>query len=257
MGGQLALDPASEAKRLTAFIAKTVDRAKAAGVVVGLSGGVDSSVVCALCSRALGPERVTAALMPSSSTPATDMRDAAGLASILGVRKLTVEVDPIVRALTSAVPVEGTKMARANAQARARMLVLYYVANAERLLVAGTGDRSELEIGFFTKFGDGAVDFLPIGRLYKTQVRALAEYLGLPKRVSEKPSSPRLWPGHRAIDEIPVDYDRLDLVLHGLLDLKKTPSSVARAAGVAEEVVDDVLRMIRKSAHKRAGPPLP
>jgi NAD+ synthase len=135
------------------------------------------------------------------------------------------------------------------------MTLLYYYANSLGYLVAGTGDRSELAIGFFTKFGDGGADFLPIAHLFKTQVRQLAAYLGLPKGVVGKPASPQLWPGHRATDEIPADYERLDLVLHDLYDLKKTPSAAAKDAGVPRSVVDRVLEMHAKSEHKRAPAP--
>jgi NAD+ synthase len=150
---------------------------------------------------------------------------------------------------------EGAKLADANLQARTRMVLLYYFANTMGYLVAGTGDRSEEEIGFFTKYGDGGVDFLPIAHLYKTQVRFLARRLGLPRKIAEKPASPQLWPGHKATDEIPVDYDKLDLVLSALFDLKLKPREAAARAGVPPSVVERTLEMHRRSAHKRTVPP--
>jgi NAD+ synthase len=148
------------------------------------------------------------------------------------------------------------KIPKANVKARVRMIINYYVGNSLNMLVAGTGDRSEDTIGFFTKYGDGGVDFLPIAHLYKTQVRALGAHLGLPERVVWKPSSPQLWPGHKAADEIPVDYDKLDLILSGLLDKKLTPAEVAKATGVQLKVVEDVIKRHRASAHKRNYPPM-
>jgi len=140
-------------------------------------------------------------------------------------------------------------------EARVRMVLDYYWANTLGYLVAGTGDRSEGLLGYYSKFGDGGVDFLPIAHLYKTQVRALGAYLGLPKRVVEKPASPQLWPGQRALDEIPADYDKLDVVLHHLFDLKSKPRVAATRGGVAASVVNKVLEMHKRTEHKRALPP--
>jgi NAD+ synthase len=251
----LDFDEAAEARRISSFIRRTVKRAGARGVVVGLSGGVDSSVVCALCVRALGKDRVLGVLMPSGSTPAEDVSDATSLASSLGVRAREVAVGEVVRALKSSAGMKGSRLAEANLQARARMVVLYFHANTLGLLVAGTGDKSEIEVGFFTKYGDGGVDFLPIGHLYKTQVRALGRHLGLPKRIFEKPASPQLWPGHQATDELPADYDRLDLVLHYLFDEGLSATDAARRAGVDGGVAVRALEMNRLSAHKRVSPP--
>ena len=122
-------------------------------------------------------------------------------------------------------------------------------------LVAGTGDRSEILIGFYTKYGDGGVDFLPIAHLFKTQVRELGAQLGLPRNIVAKPSSPQLWPGHRATDEIPADYDKLDLVLHHVFDRRASARTAAAKAGVERSVVDEVLDMHRRSEHKRSLPP--
>jgi NAD+ synthase len=120
-------------------------------------------------------------------------------------------------------PIAGSKIAEANVKARARMMICYFFANSFNMPVAGTGDRSEDLIGYFTKHGDGGVNFLPIAHLYNTQVRALGAHLGLPERIVTKPSSPQLWPGHLATDEIPLGYEKLDLVLHLLFDLKPPP----------------------------------
>ena len=142
----------------------------------------------------------------------------------------------------------------ANLRSRIRMVVLYYFANLYDYLVAGTGDRSEDLIGYFTKYGDGGVDFLPISHLYKTQVRKLAEFLGVPKNIAYKPSSPQLYPGHRATDEIPLDYDRLDTVEKMLFDDKLDPVQVSAKSGVEIEVVKEVLRRYDLTGHKRVYP---
>jgi NAD+ synthase len=251
----LTLDEPTEEEKIISFVRKTVGAARAHGVVLGLSGGIDSAVVCALCAEALGEKKVLGILMPSDSTPPQDEADARTLASLLGIRTKEVAISNVVGELLAGVKVKGTKLARANLQARARMTILYFYANTLGLLVAGTGDRSEVEIGFFTKYGDGGADFLPIAHLYKTQVRRLASHLGVLPSIVRKPSSPQLWLGHKATDELPADYDRLDLVLYYLLDERLTVGEAASKAGVRREVGGKVLEMIRSSAHKRALPP--
>ena len=255
MESPLAFDEAAEERRIIAFIKKTVAQAGATGVVVGLSGGVDSSVVCALCTRALGRERVLGILMPSAITPQADLSDARTLASSLGIGTKEVRIDRVVEKLQSVLGADGSKIARANLQARTRMTILYFYANTLGRLVAGTGDRSEILVGFYTKYGDGGVDFLPIGHLYKTQVRSLGKHLGVQKRILEKPPSPQLWPGHKATDELPADYDVLDLVLHYLFDWGIPAAKAASRAGADAGVARRAAEMNRRTAHKRAQPP--
>jgi NAD+ synthase len=238
------------------FIEKVIGDAGSNGVVVGLSGGIDSAVVGALCVRALGRERVVALLMPSEFTPSEDLEDAKGLAASWGVRTHLIPITSLALQLSSSVDIEGDKIARGNAQARIRMMISYYYANSLKLLVAGTGDRSEDLEGFFTKFGDGGVDFLPIAHLYKTQVRGLGMHIGIPPRIVNKAPSPRLWPGHLASDELPVDYGTLDLILYCLHDIKMPPDITAKEVGVERNVVEAVIKMNRESTHKRAYPPM-
>ena len=134
------------------------------------------------------------------------------------------------------------------------MSSLYFVANLRNLLVAGTGDRSEDLIGYFTKYGDGGVDFLPIAHLYKSQVKQLGRYLGIPDRIVDKPSSPNLWDGHKATDEIPLDYDALDRVLVCLFDLHVPPEEVGRGLGIEDAKIREILSRHRSSEHKRTYP---
>jgi len=251
----LRFSAAREQVRICAFVKDLVKKANAKGVVVGISGGVGSAVVAAICVKALGKKRVLGLLLPSDTTPGEDMADARRLATKLGIRTVEVGISPIVEALLGTVGIEGSRIGKANVQARARMMILYFFANSEDLLVAGTGDRSEIEIGFFTKYGDGGVDFLPIGHLYKTQVRELGDSLDIPRSIIGKPSSPGLWPGHRAIEEIPVEYDKLDTILVQLLDEGSTRRRAAERTGVAMEIVDKVMKMRRKTIHKRNLPP--
>lgn len=256
----LKLDLGGTTDEIVEFIRKMVEDAKAAGVVVGLSGGVDSSVVVALCVRALGEERVLGVLMPTAFTPSQDVEDARELAELLRIRTELVNIQDIGEAFFRGLRCDRNdpkqRIPMANIRARIRMVIPYYYANLKNYLVAGTGDRSEDLIGYFTKYGDGGVDFLPISHLYKTQVRWLAEYLGIPEKIAYKPSSPQLYPGHKATDEIPVDYDVLDLVLYGLFDLKMPCDEIASQLKIPINLVRGVKKRFEGSKHKRAYPPM-
>lgn len=244
---------------ISTFIRGKVEGARMRGVVLGLSGGVDSSLVAALCVHALGRERVLGVLMPTSFTPPGDIEDARSLAGQLGIRTIEVNIEPICQAFFIELACKGDdeslRKPMANVRARCRMVVLYYLANLECLLVVGTGDRSEAMIGYFTKYGDGGVDIQPIAHLYKTQVRRLVEYLGIPRHIAYKPSSPQLYPGHKASDELPLAYEVLDLVLVGLFDKGLLSSEVCKLTGVPIDIVEHVLRMVYESQHKREPPP--
>lgn len=249
------LDLEKVVSEITEFIRRIVDNAKAEGIVVGLSGGVDSSVVATLCVRALGKEKVLGVLMPTEFTPSHDVEDAKELAKKLEISTEFVNIRDIAEAFSKELRCNPNdlkqKMPIANVHARIRMVILYYYANLNNYLVAGTGDRSEDLIGYFTKYGDGGVDFMPISHLYKTQVRELAGYLGIPEKIAYKPSSPQLFPGHKATDEIPVDYEKLDLVLVGIFDYKLEPKEVSRLTGIPIKSIEDIVRRFNESKHKR------
>ncbi|MFQ6095970.1 MAG: NAD+ synthase, partial [Candidatus Bathyarchaeia archaeon] len=246
-------------KESVEFIRGVVDGSGASGVVIGLSGGVDSSLAAALCVRALGRDRVLGVLMPTDFTPKDDVEDALQLADMLGIRTEIVNVQGILDAFLDALQISRDssefRLPRANILARIRMVILYYYANINGYLVAGTGDKSETLIGYFTKYGDGAADFFPNKHLYKTQVRELAQYAGVPEKIAYKPSSPQLYPGHKATDEIPIDYDKLDLILVGLFDYKMTAQEVSVATGISLETVMEVQDRYDKTKHKRVSPP--
>ncbi len=245
------------AEEISSFCRRMVESAGADGAVVGLSGGVDSALTAALLVEGLGREAVTVVLMPEEGvTPREDVEDAAALAESLGVEVEWVDVTPIVGEFERLLP-PGDRISRANIRPRVRMTVLYYLANSWNLLVAGTEDRSEIEIGYFTKYGDGAADFLPIADLFKTQVRELARQLGIPEEIASKPSSPGLWPGQTAEGELGLSYDQVDLVLHALLDLNMEPREIPEATGVEEAVVRRVIELRERSWHKRNPPPFP
>lgn len=259
-GDSLRIDLEEAEKASVEFVRAVVDGSGASGVVIGLSGGVDSSLAAALCVRALGKDRVLGVLMPTDFTPRDDTEDALELADMLGIRTEIVNVQGILDLFLDTLNIGGDepelRLPRANILARIRMVTWYYYANANGYLVVGSSDKSETLIGYFTKYGDGAADFFPIKHLFKTQVRELARYIGVPEKIAYKPSSPQLYPGHKLTDEIPIDYDKLDLILVGLFDYKMTLHEVSEATDIPLETVKWVQQRYDKTKHKRVNPPM-
>jgi len=233
-------------KKLVVWIKEHVSGAGCDGVVLGLSGGLDSAVVAVLCKRAF-PDNVLAVLMPCHSDRA-DMEDAALVARQFDIPTATVNLDGVFDSLLAAIPTGDydpatRKLTEANLKPRLRMSTLYYFANRLRYLVVGTGNRSELSVGYCCKYGDAGADILPLGNLLKSRVRELAEHLGVPGRIIEKTPSAGLWEGQTDEGEMGVTYEELDSYL---------------ATGEAtEDVRKKVDAMARASAHKRATPPIP
>lgn len=228
------MDFLSAEKKIEAFISRNAKKAGAGGVVLGLSGGIDSAVVATLAARALGPENVLGIMMPSSVNQPQDLDDAKVLAKKLGIKTKVIPIQPMLDAFLSQLKPE--KRAVANLMARIRMCILYYHANTLNYLVTGTGNKSEISIGYFTKCGDGGCDILPIGGLYKTQVRQLAKVLGIPKAIIDKAPTAGLWPGQTDEGEIGMTYEQLDNALAG----KRKDSRVTK--------------MVASSQHKRKPP---
>lgn len=236
------------------FIADYVRKASAKGIVIGLSGGLDSSVAVKLCVKALGKEKVLGLVLPSKKTPPEDIDDANTLSRALRIRSKTIDIQPIVDKFMKVLPDE--KKSKGNLMARVRMSILYHHAYNEKSLVVGTSDKSELYIGYFTKYGDGGSDLLPIADLYKTQVRALGAFLDIPQTILQKKSSPALWKGHLAEKEIGMDYEALDPILHLLVDKKINVKDTAEKLGVPLMQVKKVQGMVDASSHKRAMAPI-
>jgi len=250
----LSIDYEYVTTRITNFIRWYVEKAGVRGAVIGLSGGIDSTVAAYLLVRALGSEKVIGLILPEkNSTPKEDVEDAVTVAKALGIEYKVIDITPIVESFLSVLP-KADKIVIGNVKVRVRMVILYYHANMYNMLVAGTSDKSELLIGYFTKYGDGASDITPISDLYKTQVRMLAKYLEVPEKIILKKSSPRLWPGHLAEEEIGLSYELLDQILYGLVDLGMDVEDVAKKLNIGRDLVARIRERIIKNEHKRRGP---
>jgi len=244
------------ARSIEEFIERKVSEAGASGVVLGLSGGLDSSTAAYLAVRALGKDSVLGLLLPDSRiTPTIDVEDAKVVAAALGIETIYIDISSIHRAYMEYL--KPHRLAEGNLRARIRMCILYYYANSLNRLVLGTGDRSEALIGYFTKYGDGGADIQPLAGLYKTQVRALAAYLGVPKQIVTKRSSPRLWAGQEAEEELGLSYEDIDRILYYVFDLKMNVDEVYRSLCLPLDKVRFILDRHRATEHKRQQPPSP
>jgi NAD+ synthase len=239
---------------IEAFLGDHIADAGATGAVLGLSGGVDSALVATLCARALGPKRVHSYFVPIERGAPRDLQDAQAVATWLGVSFAHRDLTKPFLDVAKAVQATDARV-RGNLKARLRMIALYAEAQRRGALVVGTGNKSELLTGYFTKWGDGGCDLLPIGDLYKTQVRELARELGLPARIIEKPPTAGLWPGQTDEKELGISYDDLDKVLLGL-ELKMNDDTIVRRAGVPLAKVKRVRARVDASSHKRRMPPV-
>jgi len=246
-------------EEIVSFIQDTVDAAGAEGAVLGLSGGIDSTLTAYLAVEALGEEGLHGLTMPARVSNDDLMSDAEAVAESLGIPYDVIEIEPIAEKFDEAYP-EGVddKTAAGNVRVRTRAVMNYYVANTENRIVLGTGNRSEAMTGYFTKYGDQAVDCNPIGDLYKQQVRQLAAHVGVPHELVMQTPTAGMWEGQTDEEEMGLNYDHLDAVLALHVDGPLSKAATVRYVdGVTEGHVDRVVELVEGSAHKRSMPPAP
>lgn len=242
-------------ERIVRFIRSEVSAAKASGAVVAMSGGVDSALVAALGREALG-KSLRALLLPEEGVSSPeDMRDAKELAERLGISCDLINIAPVIRAiddifLWSRFQSSNEKIARGNAKPRVRMILNYLAANLENRLVLGTGNKTEILLGYFTKYGDGGVDLLPIGDLYKTQVRQLARFMDVPEKIINKVPTAGLWKGQTDEGELGASYSEMDSILYHLADKKMKPRAAARKLHVSAALVNRLAARMKQNEHK-------
>lgn len=251
----LKLDSSVKVK-ITRFIKDYVAKSGAQGIVLGVSGGVDSATTAALCAIAIGGDRVLGLYMPEKATYSrTDYNDVKLLAGKFQFKLKKIDLTVVLEALYKALPdFSGKdKLSQGNLKARIRMLTLYYYANHQGFIVAGSSDKSETMIGYFTKWGDAAADIAPIMDLYKSQVRQLALQIGVPKKIADKPSTPALWPNQTAEEEIGLKYEVLDLILFGLEHFMPS-QTIAKQLHLPVERVAAFKKRWLQMEHKRKMP---
>ena len=233
------------ADKLISWIRDKVLAAECKGVVVGMSGGLDSSVLAVLCYRAF-PQSMFGVLMPCYSSQ-EDEKHALAVASKFSIPTKAVVLDTVFDALLKILPDDKvdrgvSRIVKGNLKVRLRMLTLYYFANRLKYMVAGAGNRSELSVGYFTKYGDGGVDILPLGNLVKGQVRELASFLSIPQEIISKPPSAGLWQGQTDEGELGLSYEELDRYLV--------------TGKASDELREKIEAMIAAGSHKRLPPPV-
>lgn len=247
---RLALHPELAAAALEHFVRDSVENAGARGVVVGLSGGVDSALAAALAARALGPERVHAFFLPYRESDPRSARDAGAVAEVYGLALRTIDITPQIDAYFEREEPDADRVRRGNKMARERMTILFDQSKKLAGLVIGTSNKTEILLGYSTVFGDNASAFNPLGDLYKSQVRALARHVGVPEAIAEKPASADLWPGQRSESELGFDYATADEILFLLFDQGLLEHEVV-ARGYPAEVVAAIVRRERDNRFKR------
>jgi len=252
----LELDWSLVATRIKRFIKDYVEKSGTKGIVLGASGGIDSSTTAALASLAIGGKKVLALSMPEEETYSpTDIKHSKKLAEKFGFQVEIIDISPILKAQYDSLPIYDAeeKRSRGNLKVRTRMICLYYYANRLGRIVCGSSDKSETMMGYFTKWGDVAADIIPLMDLYKTQVRQLAAHIGVPNEIIAKPSTPALWPGHLAEEELGIKYEILDLILLGLENFL-APEEIARQLKISPKLVLDIKERWLANEHKRRMP---
>ena len=240
-------------KNTELFLKEQLGKTNAKGFVFGLSGGIDSAVIASICAKSFR-ENSLALIMPDSKvSPKEETEDALYLVDNLHLNYKLIDINLIHSQFVNTL--EPDQISLGNLRARIRSNILYYYANLNNYLVVGSSDKSEYLIGYFTKFGDGSADILPIVSLYKTQVRELAKHLGIKESIISKKSSPHLWHGHLAEEELGITYEEIDSILYCVIDKAMTREEAAKTIQMPIEKIQKIHQLYKNSEHKRILPP--
>jgi NAD+ synthase len=246
----LSINPEETIIVIKDFIKTYVENSGSNGVVVGLSGGVDSALTALLCKNVLGKNKTKCIFLPDITTPKLDIKHIELLVEKFNLSCQKKDISYIVKCAEKSCILKANKYALANVKARIRMILLYEYANMTNNLVCGTSNKSEILVGYFTKYGDGGVDIMPIGDVYKTQVLDLARYLKIPKEIYSKPPTAGLINGQKDEIELKLSYEKLDKILFGL-EQKRDIKKIAEIAEIEKSKVERIKKMRIKSQHKR------
>jgi NAD+ synthase len=253
------MDFSETQKRICRFIKEYVENAGAKGIMLGISGGIDSATIAALSGLAIGGDNVLALMLPEKENfNQKDIDDAKVVADKFKLQTQICDISSVLECFYKGIPVfePNDKLCKGNIKARTRMIYLYYYGNKLNRIVCGSSDKSETMMGYFTKWGDAAADIMPIMDLYKTQVRKLAIHLGIPEELALKPSTPALWPNQTAENELGIKYETLDLILYGLERFMAT-EEIANQLIIHKSIVEKVKVRWLANEHKRRMPIAP
>lgn len=242
---------------IKSFIQQKIEESKAKGVVIGLSGGLDSAAVTKLAVEAIGSEKALALILPEESTSKKDIEDAISFAKSIHVEHKIIDISPAVDSFkTLLLNKKMEQLFLGNIKARCRMIILFHYANLTNRVVLGTSNKSELLTGYFAKFGDGASDFSPLGDLYKTQVKELARRIDIPIFIINKVPSAGFWEGQTDENELGITYDDLDKILLGI-ELGYNAEEISSHANISLKEVERIQERVKKNVHKRKMPLIP
>ena len=239
------------------FIYKKVSEAHCDGIIVGLSGGIDSTLAAYLACETLGKDKVFGIIMPSTTTPTEDKLHGVEIAQKLGIDYKEIAIDSILNEYLSMTQLDENNLAIGNLKARIRMTIIYYYANVKNYLVSGTGNKSEILIGYFTKYGDGACDIEPIGDLYKNDVYKLSESLGIPDEIINKPPRAGLWNNQTDEDEIGMSYYLIDEILYLNTEKSMSETQISEKLDIPLNDVNMIITKVIRSKHKSKVPESP
>jgi NAD+ synthase len=232
------------------FIKTYIKNSNCKGAVVGLSGGIDSTLTAILCRQALGKKNTTCIFLPDITTPDLDYKHYKKIVKNFDLFYIEKDITNMIKDISKNCLVTPDKYVLANVKARARMILLFEYANVNNFLVCGTSNKSEILVGYFTKYGDGGADIMPIGDLYKTQLRELAKYLEIPDEIINKPPTAGLWKEQLDEKDLKLSYDKLDMILAGL-ERKIPHNKIADIVNLKKSDVERIQQMRISSQHKR------
>ncbi len=251
---ELLIDARKTSQGLVKFIADETGKAGFKKAVLGLSGGMDSAVVAFLAKEAIGKENVFGVIMPYQGSSRQDIKDAERAAKSSGINSRLISIERVLESFIKSLP-EMDRIRKGNVMARIRMIILYDQSKPLKALVLGTSNKTEMLLGYGTIYGDMACGLAPLGGFYKTHVRQLAKYLGLPETIISKPPSAGLWPGQTDEEELGLRYDEVDALLYYMIDRRYEDNQLIKN-GFSPEMISKVREKIVSSEFKRRMPPV-
>jgi NAD+ synthase len=241
---------------ITDFIKTYTQNSGCEHIVLGLSGGLDSAVATVLCQQAIGKQNVTSLFMPDKQTPTRDTTHQKILIKKFDIQSHIIPIDTPINEIQKSLSIENKKLTISNIKARLRMILLYAYANEHNCLVCGTSNKSELLVGYFTKYGDGGADIQPLADIYKTQLYQLAQHLNIPQEIIQKPPCAGLWKNQTDEQELQMNYTTLDTILFGI-EQRLTAHQIQTRSQIPLSEINRIIKKVKTTQHKRRKPLTP